>query len=64
MSLPSTSIKRPVTVTMFYVGVALPGIFAFPKGMFHSRALACCKQVGVDLLSDYIDICLRISKEA
>jgi len=37
MSLPSTSIKRPVTVTMFYIGIALLGIFAFSR-------------IGVDLL--------------
>lgn len=54
MSLPSTSIKRPVTVIRrggFYIGVALLGIFEFSR-------------IGVDLLPDYIDICLRISKEA
>jgi HAE1 family hydrophobic/amphiphilic exporter-1 len=37
MPLPSTSIKRPVTVAMFYIAVALIGIFAFSK-------------MGVDLL--------------
>lgn len=39
MPLPSTSIKRPVTVTMFYIAVALLGIYAFSK-------------MGVDLLPD------------
>ncbi len=37
MPLPSTSIKRPVTVTMFYLGIALIGIYAFSR-------------IGVDLL--------------
>jgi len=37
MPLPSTSIKRPVTVAMFYIAVALIGIYAFSK-------------MGVDLL--------------
>ncbi|MGQ9798057.1 MAG: efflux RND transporter permease subunit [Ignavibacterium sp.] len=39
MPLPSTSIKRPVTVAMFYIAVALLGIYAFSK-------------MGVDLLPD------------
>ncbi|MCC6253566.1 MAG: efflux RND transporter permease subunit, partial [Ignavibacteriaceae bacterium] len=37
MPLPSTSIKRPVTIAMFYIAVALIGIYAFSK-------------IGVDLL--------------
>lgn len=37
MPLPSTSIKRPVTVAMFYIAVALLGIYAFSR-------------IGVDLL--------------
>lgn len=37
MSIPSTSIKRPVTIAMFYIAVALLGIYAFSK-------------IGVDLL--------------
>lgn len=37
MPLPSTSIKRPVSVAMFYIAVALIGIYAFSK-------------IGVDLL--------------
>ncbi len=37
MPLPSTSIKRPVTVTMFYLGIALISIYAFSR-------------IGVDLL--------------
>ena len=37
MPLPSTSIKRPVTVAMFYIAVALIGIYAFSR-------------IGVDLL--------------
>ncbi|MFA8343216.1 MAG: efflux RND transporter permease subunit [Rhodothermaceae bacterium] len=37
MSLSSVSIKRPVTVTMFFIGIAILGIFAFSK-------------LGVDLL--------------
>lgn len=37
MPIPSTSIKRPVTVAMFYIAVALIGIYAFSK-------------IGVDLL--------------
>lgn len=39
MPLPSTSIKRPVTIAMFYIAVALIGIYAFSK-------------MGVDLLPD------------
>lgn len=39
MPLPSTSIKRPVTVAMFYIGIALLGVYAFSK-------------IGVDLLPD------------
>lgn len=39
MPLPSTSIKRPVTVAMFYIAIALLGIYAFSK-------------IGVDLLPD------------
>jgi len=31
MPLPSTSIKRSVTVAMFYIAVALIGIYAFSK---------------------------------
>jgi HAE1 family hydrophobic/amphiphilic exporter-1 len=37
MPLPSTSIKRPVTAAMFYIAVALIGIYAFSR-------------IGVDLL--------------
>jgi HAE1 family hydrophobic/amphiphilic exporter-1 len=37
MPLTSTSIKRPVTVAMFYIAIALIGIYAFSK-------------IGVDLL--------------
>lgn len=37
MSLSTNSVKRPVTVTMFYLGIALLGIYAFSK-------------IGVDLL--------------
>ncbi|MFN3872191.1 MAG: efflux RND transporter permease subunit [Ignavibacterium sp.] len=37
MSLSSTSIKRPVTVAMFYFAVALIGIYAFSR-------------IGIDLL--------------
>ncbi len=29
MSLPSLSIKRPVTITMFYIGIAILGIYVF-----------------------------------
>ena len=31
MSLSSTSIRRPVSVAMFYIGIAMLGIFAFSK---------------------------------
>jgi len=37
LSLSSVSIKRPVTITMFFIGIAILGIFAFTK-------------LGVDLL--------------
>lgn len=37
MSLPSTSIKRPVTITMFYLGIGLIAVYAFTR-------------IGVDLL--------------
>lgn len=37
MSLASISIKRPVTITMFFIGIAILGVFAFSK-------------LGVDLL--------------
>lgn len=39
MPLPSTSIKRPVTIAMFYIAVALMGIYAFTR-------------IGVDLLPE------------
>ncbi len=39
MPLPSTSIKRPVTIAMFYIAVALMGIYAFSR-------------IGVDLLPE------------
>ncbi|WP_337865780.1 efflux RND transporter permease subunit [Ignavibacterium sp.] len=39
MPLPSASIKRPVTVAMFYIAIALLGMYAFSK-------------IGVDLLPD------------
>ena len=39
MPLPSKSIKRPVTVAMFYIAIALIGLYAFSR-------------IGVDLLPD------------
>lgn len=37
MPLPSTSIKRPVSVSMFYIAIALVSIYAFSR-------------IGVDLI--------------
>jgi len=41
LSISSTSIRRPVSVAMFYIGIAMLGIFAFSK-------------LGVDLLPNVV----------